>query len=484
MDTPEPIGLSAVPPSTRVADAVSHVVGDTDNSGTDESETLSSGLIVEKTGTEAWKYVLSLLTVGYALNIADRQVVYILLEAMKKDMALRDWQVGAIGGLSFAVIYAAMAIPIARLADRLNRARLIAVALAVWSVGTIAGFVVGTFSQLVAARVLVGLGESGFTPTAHSLISDTVPLRKRALGLGIFNTGQSVGGMLALAFGGVIADLWGWRAAFLVAGVPGIVVGAAIFLTVRDPREAQNVEDRPVHASFLADARELLASRAFKLFALGGGLYGTSAYGVAAFIYSFIARNHGEQIEGLSDIVRASIGVHLYGPGLMGPVLGLGALVAGVSSAIISGYVTDVLVRRDVRSFSYVAAVPLLMAVPVFLFLFTTPNLVIALILYTLSYVLLGFVAAPVAACVQSLARPSNRATASAMSMLALVGLGNALGPLLVGVLSDTAASGGADSSQALRIALLVVATIPISIASLLFLVASRHLSKELGTKT
>jgi predicted MFS family arabinose efflux permease len=426
-----------------------------------------------------WVYLVAVLTVAYALNFVDRQIVNILAEPIKKDLGLLDWQLGALTGLAFALVYAVMALPIARLADRANRPRLIASALTVWSLGTMACSAASGFGQLAVARLGVGLGESGFTPTAHSLLAESVPKGRRNLAFGIFYTGFSIGSMMALAVGGVIADLWGWRPAFLLAGVPGIIVALTVYLTVRDPVRSSGTGPRSGNANFRSDAASLLKKKSFRLFVLGGGLFGMSSYGISAFIFSFISRTHGSEIDDFAHGVNHFLGISLHGTGVIGPILGCIAGVTGISSALFSGWLTDRLVARDVKYFSVVTAIPQVLAVPVLAIAFTTAHLMPSLAAYASGCALMGLVSAPLSACIQFLADASNRATASAISMLVLIGFGNGLGPFLVGVLSDIAAHEGFSSGAALRIALLTIAIVPMCFAVCVLLLAARYLPSQ-----
>ena len=192
----------------------------------------------------------------------------------------------------------------------------------------------------------MGLGESGFTPTAHSLITETVPKTRRTLALGIFNTGPSLGAMTALAVGGVVADLWGWRRAFLLAGLPGIVMVLIVLLTVSDPAGPKRARSRLTRPDFKTDALGLLKKKSFALFVLGGGLFGTSSYGLSAFMFSFLSRTHDREIVDLAQAVQHYSGVHVHSAGVMGPILGIIGGTAGITSSLMSGFLADRLVSR------------------------------------------------------------------------------------------------------------------------------------------
>jgi MFS family permease len=167
------------------------------------------------------RYALTLLMVIYAVNMLDRQIVTILAEPMKIDLHLADWQLGAISGLAFAVFYTVLGIPVARLADRGDRAYTIAGSLALWSGFTMVCGLARTFPQLLLARLGVGVGEAGCTPPAHSLITEYSTREKRASALAFYSLGIPIGSLVGLAAGGLIADTLGWRAALALAGAPG-----------------------------------------------------------------------------------------------------------------------------------------------------------------------------------------------------------------------------------------------------------------------
>ena len=183
-------------------------------------------------------YVMSLLLTIYILNFLDRQIVNILAEPIKNDLQLADWQLGLMGGLAFALLYTVLGLPISLLAERKDRSIIISIAIAVWSACTAASGMAQNFVQLVLARVGVGIGEAGCTPPAHSLIIDYADKKKRGSALAFYGMGPPIGGLLGMALGGLIADAYGWRVAFFLAGVPGILLALIAYFTLKDPRFA------------------------------------------------------------------------------------------------------------------------------------------------------------------------------------------------------------------------------------------------------
>lgn len=194
----------------------------------------------------AW-YVLGILFVVYVLNFVDRQVISILAEDIKRDLNLKDEDLGFLYGTAFGVFYALFGIPLGRLADSWHRVRLMTVGLALWSTMTALSGFSRTGGQLAAARIGVGIGEATASPAAYSLISDYFPKRLRATALSIYSAGLYVGGGVSLFIGGLIVQGWnraypgggplglvGWQAAFLAVGIPGLIVALWV-ATIREP---------------------------------------------------------------------------------------------------------------------------------------------------------------------------------------------------------------------------------------------------------
>ena len=181
------------------------------------------------------RYTLFILTLVFMFSHIDRSIVGILAEPIKAEFALSDTQLGVLTGFAFALVYATLGIPLALLADRSNRRNIIAVAIAVWSAMTALSGFATNYTQLVLARIGVGIGEAGSTPQSHSMIADLYPQHERARALGIFSLGISLGVMFGFLAGGVISSVWGWRAAFFVVGLPGLLLAIVVGLTVREP---------------------------------------------------------------------------------------------------------------------------------------------------------------------------------------------------------------------------------------------------------
>ena len=380
------------------------------------------------------RYALNVLLVIYILNFLDRQIVAILAEPIKHDLGLADWQLGLMTGLAFALFYTVLGLPIARLADTGNRPRIIAAATVVWSLFTIGCGFAQTFTQLVLCRIGVGIGEAGCTPPAHSLISDYTVREKRASALAYYALGTPIGGLIGMATGGVVADLYGWRTAFLVAGAPGVLMAIVAATSLREPR-SQLVADlaarRAARISLKDALTEIRSKRTFWLIAFGAAIKAFIGYGAAAFIAPFFFRNHGAELTGIA----ADFGLGLTS--FLGITLGLVLGLTGAIGTYLGGYLADRFGARDLRAYVSIPAVATLLGIPFYIAALLAESAVTALVLFAFPPVLNTLWYGPGYAAVQGLVRPETRATATAvlLFLVNLIGLG--LGPLGVGAVSD-----------------------------------------------
>ena len=177
-------------------------------------------------------YALGILVIVYTFNFIDRNILSILLQSIKTDLNLSDTSLGLLSGFAFAAFYATLGIPIAKYADRGNRRNLISISLAIWSLMTALSGLAQNFLHLLLARIGVGIGEAGCSPPAHSMISDYFPANKRSTALGIYSLGIPFGIMFGLFAGGWIDEMFGWRTAFFIVGVPGILIAILFRFTV------------------------------------------------------------------------------------------------------------------------------------------------------------------------------------------------------------------------------------------------------------
>ena len=409
-------------------------------------------------------YSLFMLTLVYAFNFVDRQILVILQESIKNDMGLSDSQLGLLSGFSFAVVYVIAGLPIAYWADRSNRRNIIAAALTVWSGMTALSGLAQNYSQLLLARIGVGIGEAGGSPPAHSMISDYYPPEKRGTALAIYSTGVHIGVVLGFIVGGFISQAYGWRVAFMAVGIPGVLFALVFFLTVKEPRRGR--WESGVEAAYKPTMREtlrLLSSfRSFWYLAAATGLTAFAGYGNGNFAPSYLIRNHGFSV-GEVGVVLAIFG---GGGGLLGTFLG--------------GFLADRLGVGDKRWYLWVPAIAGCFAVPLgFPYLLLDNTTVVIASMFLVSIALNTYLG-PCLAISHSLVPPAMRALTSAILFLVLNMIGLGLGPLTVGLLSDFYA--GYFGNESLRYAMLTVAVLSAP-AIVLFFLAARHLPGDLARK-
>lgn len=396
--------------------------------------------------------MLFLLVVVYAFNFVDRQIVGILAGPIKAALRLSDTQLGLMGGLAFALFYTGLGVPIAALADRKSRTWVMTAALALWSGFTAACGLAGSFWQLFAARMGVGVGEAGGVAPAYSLISDYFPLGQRARALAIYSFGIPIGSAAGIFFGGWIAATVDWRTAFFVVGLAGLALAPLFRLTVREPVRAQAAAPTAPLGATLA---RLARAPSFWGLSLGAASSSILGYGLAFWLPSFFQRTHQMP---LLEVSRA---------------LGAVTLVGGVAGIWIGGWLADRLARSGRKDvYALVPAASFLLSAPAYVaaVLAPTPTLafLIALAPQALALAWLG----PVLTAVQHLAPASSRTTASAAFLFVnnLIGIG--FGTLFFGLVSDAFTQRFGD--QALRYAILAGLGFYLLASALLALTARR----------
>jgi predicted MFS family arabinose efflux permease len=415
------------------------------------------------------RLTLVLLLAVYAINFMDRQIVAILSEPIKREFGLSDAQIGLLYGFSFAVVYSTVGMPIARWADRANRARIINMSLALFGVMTLACGAAATYAQLLAARIGVGIGEGGTNPPSHSLIADLYPAASRGTAMSIFGLGPSLGILLGFALGGVIGQLWGWRAALLAAGTASLALAALTSRLLKDPlrdplRTPPDARAAPPRReSFFECLRSILRSPSMRHTYIGATLVSVAGFAAIGWLPAFLIRSHG--------LGTAAAGAVLAM--LLGGVGALGTLTGGV--------LADRLGTRDPAWGLRVVAIAALAAAPFWLVALLVGQPVAAIACLAVPAAVMGLAIAPTWATVQSLAEPSTRATAAAITQLVGTLFGLGLGPLLVGLLSD--ALQPAHGTGSLRLALLAVAPVYLWAAAHYF-AASRTLAADLRARS
>lgn len=390
----------------------------------DNTQTTSNQMV----NRDSANFVLGMLFIVIMLNFIDRQVISILAEPIKQEMGLSDKQLGLMTGLSFALFYTTLAIPVAVLADRWNRSRIIAIAIAIWSLMTMLCGAAQNFLQLFLARVGVGIGESACSPASHSLISDYFPPERRASAMGIYGSAVPIGAFIAYAGGGWILETFGWRVAFFAAGFPGLLVGLIVWWTVKEPRGAVRLRDALVRRDDQLTLKEaiveLWTQPTYWHLVAAGVLIQFVAYGIAAFYGSLFVRVFG------------------IGYGELGLKLGIMVAIAGVSGAWLGGKIGDRLDGENRAKSLQLVAVIFLLAIPCTFLAVGASNVNIAMALLGVTTFASTFYYGPNFSLLQKLASDRTRAMAVAIYLLfsGLIGLG--LGPVFVGFVSDYISGG------------------------------------------
>ena len=361
--------------------------------------------------------VLALLLLAYIFNFLDRQILGILAGPIIADLKLTDAEFGAIGGIAFALLYSILGVPLAMLADRTSRSRVIAGAVAVWSAFTAMCGMATSFGQLFLFRLGVGVGEAGGVAPAYALIADYFPPRRRARALAIFSLGIPLGLASGTLIGAYLAAWVSWRAAFLVMGVAGLILAPIMLIFVRDlprPKSAAG-EGLPLSAVFPIIARK----PTFWLMAAAASCSSLAGYGLALWVPSVLERSFG-----FSLLERGHFLASIF-------------LIGGTTGVFMGGWLADRLGHGDRRWYGRLPAIAWLITGPMFAIGLLSPDPWLAwpllLIPNALNILWLG----PVTTAVQHLVAQPMRSTASASFLLInnLIGLG--VGPLLIGALSE-----------------------------------------------
>ena len=387
------------------------------------------------------RYALTLLVAIYTVNFLDRQVVTSLIEPIKNDLQLTDTQVGAMGGLYFAILYTVLGIPIARWADKGDRPLILSLALTVWSGFTLLAGFAQNFLMLAISRMGVGVGEAGCSPTAHSLLSDYFPKESRATALAIYSMGISIGTLLGMAIGGIVAENWGWRPAFLVAGAPGLLFGLLALATLKEPRRKmqQAARDKLAadHMPLPAVMRKLADKPTFWWFAMGGAFVAFVSYAHSFYLTSFFLRNRTPELTELAAQFGMGPAPGTPPLGFISLALGLSAGIGGAFGSWLGGYAADKLGARDIRNYALFPLVVPLVSTPVFWFVLGTDNMALALVLMLIPNIAVASWWGPVYGGVQGLVPPAMRAIAAAVLLFVINMIGLGGGPTLFGMASD-----------------------------------------------
>ncbi|NIB42662.1 MFS transporter [Pseudomaricurvus alkylphenolicus] len=412
--------------------------------------------------------VLLVLGLVNLFNYMDRNLFSVLLEPIKTDMQFSDSQLGVLGGFSFALCYAIFGLLLGRLADRKNRVWILSICIGVWSLASAACGLVRNFTDFFLARVGVGIGEAGCVPAAHSLIGDYFRSGERAFAVSVFTGVGMLGSILGVVMGAMLADVYGWRAVFLIFGLPGVLLAfCLVFLVVEPPRgRLQPVSDVPSPTSFLDASLSLLRKRTVRYLLWGIPLYYFIIGGAGIWIPSFYLRIHG-----------VSIGE--YGP-TGGLSIGLGYLLGTVAGGVL---VSRLIVQNHLWEF-WLPALAAVLSVPFYAVALTVDHLHGSYAVMFLAALVAGSGVGPSMSTLQIVAEPAVRALAIGFMLLSTSIISYGFGPLFVGVGSDLLVNLGiaANEGESLRIALLMALTAPL-FAAVLFWVCSKTVRNDLAIR-
>ena len=392
------------------------------------------------------RYALFLLLMIYTVNFLDRQILSSIGESIKNDLHLTDTQMGALGGIFFAFVYTVLGIPIARFADKGNRPVIMTVSLALWSGFTVLSAFAKNYGVLAMARAGVGIGEAGCSPTAHSLLADYFPKERRATALAIYSMGISIGTLLGFAVGGIVAEHYGWRTAFLVSGLPGLVFAVVALFTLREPRNQLSKDARALNNAsdnipLLMVFSTLVNRPTFWLFGMGGALTSFVSYAHSQFLQPFFLRNHTPELTALAAQFHMAPEHGKPPIAFISLALGLSSGIGGAFGSWMGGVIADYYGPKNIRNFALFPLLTPFVTIPILWYVAGTGNMMLALVLMLIPNVGVGAWWGPVYGGVQGLVPPAMRALSAAVLLFVIniIGLGG--GPTSFGIVTDIVTS-------------------------------------------
>ena len=417
-------------------------------------------------------YVLGMLLLVYTSSYLDRQILSILFEPIKQDLGLSNTQLGLLAGLTFAIFYATLGVPIAMLADRWKRPVIIGIATIVWSGMTVLCGMANNFLQLALARIGVGIGEAGSSPPSHSIIADIYAPHERNTAMGIFSLGISLGIVFGYLIGGWANEYLGWRMAFYIVGAPGVILGILVWVTIKDPPRGM-VEKRPQSTKkappFLAVVRHMIATPSLRNLVAGMTIAAFVGYGFILWLPSFVQRVYG------------------LDTGITGTILALLSGVVGGAGVFGGGWLADRLSKRDIRWNSWIIAIAKIAIMPLLIVSMMVDDVVWFFILYLIPSFGGGFYIATTFSMVQGLVGLRMRSVAAALVLFVINIIGLGFGPTVIGAMNDLYLSCGASwwqvclqEGDGLRYAMITVSLLNMW-AGLHYVIAARTLKADMA---
>jgi MFS family permease len=408
--------------------------------------------------------VLLLLTLVYTFNFIDRQIIGNLSPFIKADLGLADWQLGLLKGFAFALLYSVLGIPIAWVADRYSRVKIVAVSLALWSGFTALSGLAGSFATLGLARLGVGIGEAGGSPPSHSIISDLYPKEQRTSALAVYSLGIPVGIMFSFFAAGLLVESFGWRGTFYALGIPGVLLSLAILIVIKEPQrgamEMRDGKSAAVKQSTGESISTLLSIPAWWGMCLGIAFTSFGSYSVGTWGVDYVTRHNPE-----------------YSFTRLMTILGLINGIAFGAGTYFGGLVAERWARTNVRAFALVPAITTAIGIPFFVASFWVESVDTYLACIAVYLLMAGCYLGPSFAIAQTLAPISARAMSTALFFLVLnlIGLGG--GPTYIGFLSGFLTEQHGET-HALRLAMTSVGLIFV-IAVSAYLYAAKNLPAD-----
>jgi MFS family permease len=394
----------------------------------------------------------------------DRVIMNVLVHPIKAEFHLSDTQVGLVGGFAFALLNVALGIWVARIAERRRRVTLIGIGTFLWSIATALCAATSSFATLALARIGVGVGEAVGLPSSQSVISDYFPKEKRTTAISVLVLAPPIGAFVGLTGGGMVAQEYGWRAAFLIAAAPGFLLSAMVLLTVAEPERGRHDAlgaDGDRIPPFGAVLTRMWGRHSFRHLLIGSTIASVAGFGVNLFLTTWFVRRFG------------------YSLGQAGLTTGLIASAPAILGVMACGWLCDRLARKDARAYADVPALCLLITAPVYILAVTSGSASLAIPLLAVATLFQYNYLGPSQGVFQNLMHPRMRASSYAVINILYSLIGAGLGPVLVGGLSDHFSTGRGEAAG-LTIALALTALLYLW-AAVHFFIARRRIRDELA---
>ena len=363
---------------------------------------------------------LATLCLGMMVSYVDRMLLAAVTYPIKMEFGLSDSQIGLMTGLGFGLFYSVMVLPLGWLSDRVSRRKIIVVCIILWSaVTTLTGFA-RSYAELFITRMAVAIGEAGFSPAANSLISDLFPPRFRNIAYGLFLAGAMLGTTVGFIGGGAIAASYGWRSAFYIMGIPGIILGVLVWFLVYDPPVGAWEEQKAsLTSSWLGTMATLRKNRIYVMLVTANSLHTIGLYGIIQWMPQFLIRSHGISPDDIGWISGLIVGLGMFGGQIIGGVLGFRLAFRSAAAAVRFCVFSEIIIVG-----CYIAALYI-------------PYLPVVLLFLFIGSIFTAAATPPATAATYNVVAPGMRGTASSVLTLSVAIIGMGLGPTIIGVMSD-----------------------------------------------